>query len=183
MPYSLVAAVALAAVASFTDLKWRKIPNWLVLATLATGIGYHGVTHTLPFAWQGFLYGSATMLFYLFGIWAPGDVKFMAALGSLIGPGGVVSVLFLSFVFFFLYAMWFLIFRGNLRDNLKREYRVIGLYGSTIFNLMMGLKFEKVRELSEEIKSCQAGFVQVPFGIFIFLGVGASLVLALRFNL
>jgi len=174
MLYSLEAAAAFAAVASFTDLKWHKIPNWLVLLTLVTGLGYHGFTHTLSFAWYGFLYGTATILFYLFGIWAPGDVKFMAAVGSLVGSSGVISILFFSFVFFFVYSIWFLNFRGNLKENLKREFRVIHLYGSTLLNLMMGLRFKKVRELSEEIKSCQAGFVQVPFGIFIGLGVFVS---------
>ena len=175
MTYSLGAAAVLAAVASFTDLKWRKIPNWLVLLTLIAGIAYHALMHTFPFAWQGFLYGAATILFYLFGVWAPGDVKFMAALGSLVGPGGVFSILFFSFVFFFIYSIWYLILRGNLGENLKREFRVICLYGLTLLNLMMGLRFERVREISEEIKSCQAGFVQVPFGIFICLGVLASL--------
>lgn len=180
MYYSWAAAALFAAVAAFTDFKWRKIPNWLVLAVLATGFGYHGFTHTLPLAWQGFLFGAATIVLYLCGLWGAGDMKLMAALGSLVGPAGAFVVLFFTFGFFTLYALWFLIFRGKVKENLKREWRVLQLYGATLFNLMMGLRFGRVRELTEEIRSCQAGFVQVPFAVFLWLGVLFSWVLVAR---
>lgn len=145
MFYAWAAAVLFSAVAAYTDLKWHKIPNWLVLLTLLVGAGHHAFTHTLPVAWWGFLYGFATILFYLFGVWAPGDVKFMAALGSLVGSAGVVSTLFFSFATFFVYAIWFLVFKGSLKENLKRELTVLYLYGATLVNLIRGLRFQRVR--------------------------------------
>lgn len=78
------------AVATVTDLRSRRIPNWLVLPFLPAGIavsawlhGWHGVEQSLAGAGLGILiYG----IFYLkFGMGA-GDVKLCAAIGAWIGP-------------------------------------------------------------------------------------------------
>src|SRR6202167_2144202 len=79
------------AVATFTDLRNRRIPNWLVVPFLVIGIvastwlhGWHG----LGFSFEGLglgllLYG---ILFWMGGMGA-GDVKLAAAIGAWIGPG------------------------------------------------------------------------------------------------
>ncbi len=95
------------AVATFTDLRRSRIPNWLVLPFLLVGIvispwrhdwdgngqGFSG--HSLgPFSWHGLgqsfaglglgllIYG---FLFWLGGM-GGGDVKLCAAIGAWIGP-------------------------------------------------------------------------------------------------
>jgi prepilin peptidase CpaA len=78
------------AVATFTDLRNRRIPNWLVLPFLLAGIvvsgwlhGWHGVGQSFAGMGLGLLiYG---FLFWMGGMGA-GDVKLCAAIGAWIGP-------------------------------------------------------------------------------------------------
>ncbi len=83
--------VAVLCVATFTDLRNRRIPNWLVVPFLAAGFavaawfhGWHGLVASLEGAGLGLLiYG---FLFWMGGMGA-GDVKLCAAIGAWIGPG------------------------------------------------------------------------------------------------
>ena len=77
-------------VATFTDLRSRRIPNWLVLPFLVLGIGasswqngWHGGVRSLEGAGLGILiYG----FFFWMGGMGAGDVKLCAAIGAWIGP-------------------------------------------------------------------------------------------------
>lgn len=88
------------AVATFTDLRSRRIPNWLVLPFLIGGIavsawfhGWHGIVQSLA----GLIVGAL-----LFGIlcWmggmGMGDVKLCAAIGVWIGPSQMLTALVLT---------------------------------------------------------------------------------------
>jgi prepilin peptidase CpaA len=78
------------AVACFTDLRSRRIPNWLVLPFLVAGIaasgwfdGRQGIVQSFSGMGLGLLiYG---FLFWIGGMGA-GDVKLCAAIGAWIGP-------------------------------------------------------------------------------------------------
>jgi prepilin peptidase CpaA len=82
--------VIVLAVATFTDLRNRRIPNWLVLPFLVLGIaasgwlqGWHGIGQSFAGLGLGLLiYG---FLFWMGGMGA-GDVKLCAAIGAWIGP-------------------------------------------------------------------------------------------------
>src|ERR1035438_9508294 len=82
--------VIVLAVATFTDLRSRRIPNWLVLPFLFAGIvvsawlhGWNGVGQSFGGLGLGVLiYG---FLFWMGGMGA-GDVKLAAAIGAWIGP-------------------------------------------------------------------------------------------------
>jgi prepilin peptidase CpaA len=88
------------AVATFTDLRSRRIPNWLVLPFLPLGIavstwfhGWHGLEQSLAGAGLGILiYG---ILYWKFGMGA-GDVKLSAAIGAWIGPNQFLIALVLT---------------------------------------------------------------------------------------
>jgi prepilin peptidase CpaA len=88
------------AVATFTDLRSRRIPNWLVLPFLLAGVavsgwlrGWHGVGQSLEGLGLGaLLFG---VLFLLGGMGA-GDVKLCAAIGAWIGPGQLLIALVLT---------------------------------------------------------------------------------------
>ena len=92
-------AVVVLSVATFTDLRSRRIPNWLVLPYLLAGLavsswlhGWHGAGQSLEGAGLALLiYG---FLFWMGGMGA-GDVKLCAAIGAWIGP----SQLLISLVF------------------------------------------------------------------------------------
>jgi prepilin peptidase CpaA len=86
------------AVATFTDLRSRRIPNWLVLPFLAAGIAVspwradwhgngHGAWHGLGqcFAGMGLGFLLMGLLFWVGGMGA-GDVKLFTAIGAWVGP-------------------------------------------------------------------------------------------------
>ena len=85
------------AVATFTDLRSRRIPNWLVLPFLVSGIavsgwmhGWHGIGQSLSgMALGALLFG----ILCLMGGMGMGDVKLCAAIGAWIGPSQLVIAL------------------------------------------------------------------------------------------
>ena len=87
----LITAVALyTAVAAATDLRSRRIPNWLTLPTAAAGLLFHTC---FPSGWgfvdsfSGLAIGFALLLVpFLAGGSGMGDVKLLAALGAWLGP-------------------------------------------------------------------------------------------------
>jgi prepilin peptidase CpaA len=93
-------AVIVLSVATFTDLRSRRIPNWLVLPYLLAGIavsswlhGWHGAGQSLEGAGLALLiYG---FLFWMGGMGA-GDVKLCIAIGAWIGPNQLFIALVLT---------------------------------------------------------------------------------------
>jgi prepilin peptidase CpaA len=78
------------AIATFTDLRSRRIPNWLVFPFLLAGIivsswlhGWHGFGQSI----SGLALGAVLFGFlYWMGGMGMGDVKLCAAIGAWIGP-------------------------------------------------------------------------------------------------
>jgi prepilin peptidase CpaA len=88
------------AVATFTDLRSRRIPNWLVLPFLLAGVAVSGWLHGWHGIWQSLAgMGLAALLFgvlcYLGGM-GMGDVKLCAAIGAWIGPSQLVTALVIA---------------------------------------------------------------------------------------
>lgn len=87
-------------IATFTDLRDRRIPNWLVLPFLLSGFmvsawmhGFHGLEQSLAgFAVGTLLFG----LIYFLGGMGAGDVKLCAAIGAWIGPSQMLLALVLT---------------------------------------------------------------------------------------
>jgi len=88
------------AVATFTDLRSRRIPNWLVLPFLVAGFvvsgwlhGGHGIVQSLAGMGVGaFLFGILSLM----GGMGMGDVKLCAAIGAWIGPSQMLLALVMT---------------------------------------------------------------------------------------
>lgn len=87
-------------IATVTDLRSRRIPNWLVLPFLAAGVavcawmhGWHGVGQSLAGAGLGILLFG---VFFCLGGMGAGDVKLCAAVGAWIGPGQLMIALVIT---------------------------------------------------------------------------------------
>ena len=109
----LLLAVVVATIALATDLRARRIPNWLTAGGVLAGIvgnlllgGLSGGALALAGAGLGFV---LLLPFYVVRGVGAGDVKLLAALGALVGPitllavaavgalvGGLMSIIILA---------------------------------------------------------------------------------------
>ena len=111
IPLSLGILVGLVLVASLLDLIWRRIPNWLTLGAALLGLagGYWeaGISG-LGLSLLGLLLGFALLLpGYLLRMTGGGDLKLMAAVGSLLGP----RLILYAFLLYILAGLaWALVF-------------------------------------------------------------------------
>jgi prepilin peptidase CpaA len=111
------------AVATFTDLRSRRIPNWLVLPFLLAGIalsawlhGWSGVGHSLAGMGLGaLLFG---VLCWMGGM-GMGDVKLCAAIGAWIGPAQLLVALVVTGIAGGLMALCWAAAGGFLGDLFK----------------------------------------------------------------
>lgn len=108
-----IALLAIVLVAGIYDLRFRRIPNWLNLSGIILGVGMNTFlfeAHGLAAAMLGLLCALLVYLpLYLIRGMGAGDVKLMAAVGSIAGPqnwlaifiatalfGGVVSLILIT---------------------------------------------------------------------------------------
>jgi prepilin peptidase CpaA len=92
--------VVVLAVATVTDMRSRRIPNWLTLPFLVAGFfasawvgGWHGVGQSLAgFALATVVYG----FLHFMGGMGMGDVKLCAAVGVWIGPSQTLMALVIT---------------------------------------------------------------------------------------
>jgi prepilin peptidase CpaA len=88
------------AVATITDLRSRRIPNWLVLPFMLAGIcvsgwlhGWSGIGKSLA----GLALGALLLgVFFMLGGMGMGDVKLCAAIGAWIGPTQLLFALLIT---------------------------------------------------------------------------------------
>ena len=96
MPVSFTIAnvtllIPLAVLITYYDVRYRRIPNAFVLATLVSGLLINGILNGLGGLGSsvgGCLVAFAMMFaLHLFGAMGAGDVKLFAAIGSVVGVG------------------------------------------------------------------------------------------------
>jgi prepilin peptidase CpaA len=122
-PLVLAGAVLLAAFAAWTDLRWRRIPNWLTVPALLIGV----IANTVLAGWSGLkasLLGAALGLalllpFVLLRSLGAGDWKLAGALGAFTGPGLLVDLLLASILVAGVMAVVLVIYKGRTRQTVR----------------------------------------------------------------
>jgi prepilin peptidase CpaA len=114
---------AVASLAAVLDVRWRRIPNWLVVAALGAGLAanaWRTGPGGLLVALAGAGLGLALLLpFYAVRAIGAGDVKLLAALGALVGPHTLISVALYAAVVGGLISCCMLARRGRLGLTLR----------------------------------------------------------------
>lgn len=122
-PAILAGAVLLAVIAGWTDLRSRRIPNWLTVPAFVLGVvantvfgGRSGLIDSL----LGALLGLALLLpFVLVRSLGAGDWKLAGALGAFAGPSLLIDLLLFSVFVAGVMAAALVIYRGRVRQTLR----------------------------------------------------------------
>jgi len=108
------------AVATFTDLRQRRIPNWLVLPFLLAGIAVSTWLHGWHGAGQSFAGMGLGLLIYGFLFWmggmGAGDVKLCVAIGAWIVPDQLFIALVIAGMAGGFMVLCWAAFGGFLKD-------------------------------------------------------------------
>ena len=107
--------------AAVTDLRAYRIPNWLTFPAMGIGLlgnGWVNGVEGLIVSVQGLGLGiSLFVFFYVMGGMGAGDVKLFAAVGSFLGPVGLVNVAVLSGLIGGVYALLSLFAHRGVREG------------------------------------------------------------------
>jgi prepilin peptidase CpaA len=131
MPLVLkIALIAVVASAAFYDVRTRKIPNWLNLSGLVLGLGLNTLllhTHGIVVALLGL--GLALLIYiplYLVRGMGAGDVKLMAAVGSIAGPQNWLVIFLVTAVLGGIAAFVLVYCKRRLPETLGNLSTIVG---------------------------------------------------------
>jgi Flp pilus assembly protein protease CpaA len=147
--------------AAFTDLKWRRIPNWLTLPALPVGI----LAQTIygDGFWQGLLGALAGFLallpLFLVGAGGAGDVKLFAVVGGFVGLHNLLAVFVLIALIGGVAAVIVAMRAGALSRVLENSLRIVSSAGRGRWT-----------ELRERSDLHQPGALRLAYGAVIALG-------------
>jgi len=133
----IVLAVAVAGTtSSVIDLWSRRVPNHLVLALTVVGATlafWHGGVTGLGTAAAGFVLGFLLMLpGHVLGATGAGDVKLLAAMGTLVGPAGIAVAFLYTAIAGGLIAIVVALQRRRLRVTFERTADLVMSRGANV---------------------------------------------------
>ena len=165
-----VALIVLAAAA--TDLHSRRIPNWLTLSGVCFGLflnwttsGWAGVENSLAGMMLGF---GCYLVLYCLRAMGAGDVKLMAAVGAIIGPGDWMSVFMASALAGGVLAVILMVWKGRIQETLWNTF--------FIAQELVHFRAPYQRHRHLDVKDPRA--LNMPHGVAIAAGTVACLFLA-----
>lgn len=122
-PAILAGALLLSLVAGFTDLRSRRIPNWLTVPALVTGVvansvfnGWSGLKSSLLGAGLGLV---LLLPFVLLRSLGAGDWKLAGALGAFTGTVLLIDLLLASVFVAGVMAVFLIIYTGRVRQTMR----------------------------------------------------------------
>ena len=112
---------ALLITATGTDLRSARIPNWLTFPTVVVALVVHTWFEGLSGLWfslSGFGTGLGILfLLHISGCVGAGDVKLMAAIGSIVGIYGALASTFLAIIVGGVYAIGAMCYQWGLPNT------------------------------------------------------------------
>jgi prepilin peptidase CpaA len=124
----LVVLIPLAASVIYHDVRYRRIPNMLVLTALVAGLSINTVFDGLPGLADsalGFAIAFIPMLLlHIFGAMGAGDVKLMGAVGSILGVGLMPVTLILVVMVGGILAVYTTLRAGTMLSTLHGVLRI-----------------------------------------------------------
>ena len=159
--------VPLALIISYYDVRYRRIPNPFVLATLTVGIFTNAIFGGLSGALASL--GGCALAFFLmftlhvFGAMGAGDVKLFAAIGSVMGASLVLPTFFVVVLTGGLLAIVSMLRAGAVRSTMHNVLLVL-------VGLMPGWKMPRFSVPTDRRYT-------IPYGVAITLGSLISLAL------
>lgn len=128
-PVMQIGLALLVLTAAVYDIRFRRIPNWLVLVGLIFGLALNTLLGDPPgptgSMWAGLRHAGFGLLL-AFVIYLPlymlrgmgaGDVKMMAAVGSIVGPWNWVAIFIASGLLGGIFAIGISLARGRLKKT------------------------------------------------------------------
>jgi prepilin peptidase CpaA len=154
------------------DTVYSRIPNLASLLFLLTGLGHHlysAGASGLLFSVLGILTGfSLLFLPYLMGGMGAGDVKALAALGALLGPGAIFQVFLYTGLIGGVLALFHYALSHNLKEKCLEWIQAIKVFAYTrSFNSL------KPAGRSEQLRFPYAA--AIAFGFFAYVKWGGLL--------
>lgn len=164
LPMMIIMLTVLLTIATYTDLRWSRIPNWLTFPAIGLGIVVHawiGGIHEALFGFAGLGVGMGLFVLpYAYKAIGAGDVKLMAAIGSIVGPSGALSIALLSVLAGGVYALGAMTYQWGFAGTSKKM--AFSAYGAFITG---GLAW--------------SGDIQLPFKLRYGLAIAAGTLLFL----
>ena len=162
-------------VATFTDLRSRRIPNWLTVSTLILGvvmnalIAYPSPLEGVWLSAKGFALAFAVnLVMYMLHMTGAGDVKLLAAIGAMVGSSDFVGIFLLTALLGGILAIILMLVKGRVRQTLWNVGFMVGE--------LMQWRAPHVTREQLDVGSSKA--LRLPGAVRICLGVVAFLVMA-----
>jgi prepilin peptidase CpaA len=167
-----VCAAVLVLVAGASDIRSRRIPNWLTLSGVCAGLALHAATagfSGLKLSAMGMLLGfGAYLALYCLHAMGAGDVKLMAAVGAIVGPAAWISVFVATAIAAGLLSLGLVIFKRRLRETLRNAFFIVGE--------LVQFRAPYKRRSDLDVKDGRS--LKMPHGVAIAAGTAATLLLA-----
>ncbi len=161
--------------AAGSDLRCRRIPNWLTVAIALTGIAqsFTPFAVTTPsHAFVGLFCGLALpLVLYALGGLGAGDVKLLAGVGAWVGPWPLVYIIVAAAVIGLVLVLTQCVYHGRLLALLRNS----GALAMSV--LMVGrLGVGHVIETGQSQRTLRGR--QLPYAVPVLLGTAAVLVVS-----
>ena len=171
MPASIeIGLVAMVIAAAWSDLRTRRIPNWITIPGAALGFALqasHGGSHAAVAALAGASLGLGIfMTLYIAGGMGAGDVKLFSAVGAFTGPQALMLVFICTGLLGGIAAAVLATSRGRFRETLAKTAGLMSDLGR--------LRWQEVRGAG---RGAGPDALRLPYGMVIAAGTLMSLLI------